>query len=150
MRTDPTVLQSYDSVPDRISATLIGVTVTSIVFLSGISFALQKGAPRLTGFPFAKLTRALPTPGNVVETSLMLACAPPPHIAPPSLTPLLESCSYAVFQIFHLSSRPEMYSAGIWQQIIRSPGTNGHPPLPPLVLRSWVPVLALSSRKNDR
>lgn len=45
--------QSYDSVPDRISATLIGVALTSIVFLSGISFAISKG--------------------NVVETSLMLA-----------------------------------------------------------------------------
>ncbi|KAM0752698.1 ICE2-domain-containing protein [Meredithblackwellia eburnea MCA 4105] len=88
--------ESYDAVPDRISATLIGVTITSIVFLSGISFAVQKG--------------------NVVETSLMLA--------------------YAVFQIFHLSNRPEMYTAGIWQQVIRSTGKNGHPPLPPLVLQS--------------
>lgn len=48
------LLQSYDSgVPDRLSATLIGVTITSILFLSGISFAAQRG--------------------NVVETSLVLA-----------------------------------------------------------------------------
>lgn len=46
--------ESYGAVPDRISATLIGVAVTTIVFLSGISFGLQKG--------------------NVIETSLMLAC----------------------------------------------------------------------------
>lgn len=39
--------------PDRIGATLIGVAVTSVIFLSGISFAVQKG--------------------NVVETSLILA-----------------------------------------------------------------------------
>jgi hypothetical protein len=45
--------ESYGAVPDRISATLIGVAVTTIVFLSGISFGLQKG--------------------NVIETSLMLA-----------------------------------------------------------------------------
>lgn len=45
--------ESYDSVPDRIGATLIGVAVTSVLFLSGISFALRKG--------------------NVVETSLVLA-----------------------------------------------------------------------------
>ncbi|KAI5477154.1 ICE2 family protein [Pseudohyphozyma bogoriensis] len=97
--------ESYDSVPDRIGATLIGVIVTSILFLSGISFAAQKG--------------------NVVETSLILA--------------------YAVFQIFHLSSRPEMYSAGLWQQFLRSPGTNGHPPLPPLVLQSLSAVSSLVS-----
>ena len=41
--TWPVILKSYDSVPDRISATLIGVTITSVIFLSGISFALQKG-----------------------------------------------------------------------------------------------------------
>ncbi|KAL8277695.1 hypothetical protein RQP46_009968 [Phenoliferia psychrophenolica] len=118
--------ESYDSVPDRISATLIGVTVTSIVFLSGISFALQKG--------------------NVVETSLMLACVPS---LPPALSHMhankTDKNSYAVFQIFHLSSRPEMYSAGIWQQIIRSPGTNGHPPLPPLVLRSLDAISSLAT-----
>lgn len=50
---DLSAIQSYDSVPDRISATLIGVAITSVIFLSGISFAVQKG--------------------NVVETSLMLA-----------------------------------------------------------------------------
>lgn len=98
--------ESYDSgVPDRLSATLIGVTITSILFLSGISFAAQRG--------------------NVVETSLVLA--------------------YAVFQIFHLSSRPEMYSAGLWQQILRAPGTNGHPPLPPVVLQSLDAISSLVS-----
>lgn len=46
--------QSYGAVPDRISSTLIGVAVTTILFLSGISFSIQKG--------------------NVIESSLMLAC----------------------------------------------------------------------------
>lgn len=45
--------QSYGAVPDRISSTLIGVAVTTILFLSGISFSIQKG--------------------NVIESSLMLA-----------------------------------------------------------------------------
>ncbi|ORY78032.1 ICE2-domain-containing protein [Leucosporidium creatinivorum] len=97
--------ESYDSVPDRISATLIGVAITSIVFLSGISFAVQKG--------------------TVVETSLLLA--------------------YAVFQIFHLSSRPQMYSAGLLQQVFRAPGKNGNPPLPPLVLQSLDAISSLAS-----
>lgn len=44
--------ESYDSVPDRIGATLIGVAVTSVLFLSGIGFASSKS--------------------NVVETSLVL------------------------------------------------------------------------------
>uniref|UniRef100_A0A0K3C831 BY PROTMAP: gi/472583985/gb/EMS21601.1/ ICE2 family protein [Rhodosporidium toruloides NP11] gi/647400374/emb/CDR45769.1/ RHTO0S11e04566g1_1 [Rhodosporidium toruloides] n=1 Tax=Rhodotorula toruloides TaxID=5286 RepID=A0A0K3C831_RHOTO len=88
--------ESYGAVPDRISATLIGVAVTTIVFLSGISFGLQKG--------------------NVIETSLMLA--------------------YAVFQIFHLSSRPQMYTGGLLKHVLKAPGTNGHPPLPPVVLQS--------------
>ncbi|BGP34506.1 hypothetical protein JCM10296v2_006328 [Rhodotorula toruloides] len=88
--------ESYGAVPDRISATLIGVAVTTIVFLSGISFGLQKG--------------------NVIETSLMLA--------------------YAVFQIFHLSSRPQMYTGGLLKHVLEAPGTNGHPPLPPVVLQS--------------
>ncbi|CEQ42925.1 SPOSA6832_04799 [Sporobolomyces salmonicolor] len=88
--------ESYESVPDTISATLIGVAVTAILFLSGISFSIQKG--------------------NVIETSLMLA--------------------YAVFQIFHLSSRPQMYSGGLLKHVLKAPGTNGHPPLPPVVLQS--------------
>lgn len=45
---------------------------------------------------------------------------------------------YAVFQIFHLSSRPEMYSAGLLHRVLKSSGTNGNPPLPPLVLQSYV------------
>lgn len=45
--------QAYDAVPDRLSAMLIGVAITSIIFLSGISFAVQKG--------------------NVIETCLMMA-----------------------------------------------------------------------------
>jgi len=84
---------------------LVGITITSIIFISGISFAASKG--------------------NVVETSLILA--------------------YAVFQIFHLSNRPEMYSGGILQQVLRSPGTNGHPPLPPLVLQSLDAISSLVS-----
>lgn len=100
--------QSYDAIPNRISATLVGITITSIIFISGISFAASKG--------------------NVVETSLILA--------------------YAVFQIFHLSSRPEMYSGGILQQVLRSPGTNGHPPLPPLVLQSY--ATATNSARSSR
>ncbi|GJN93524.1 hypothetical protein Rhopal_006581-T1 [Rhodotorula paludigena] len=88
--------ESYGAVPDRISSTLIGVAVTTIVFLSGISFSMQKG--------------------NVIETSLMLA--------------------YAVFQIFHLSSRPQMYTAGLLKHVFKAPGSNGHPPLPPVVLQS--------------
>ncbi|GAA5934943.1 Ice2p [Sporobolomyces koalae] len=90
------LFESYGSVSDKISATLIGVAVTAILFLSGISFSTQKG--------------------NVVETSLMLA--------------------YAVFQIFHLSARPQMYSGGILKHVLKAPGTNGHPPLPPVVLQS--------------
>lgn len=91
-------LQSYGAVPDRISSTLIGVAVTTILFLSGISFSIHKG--------------------NVIESSLMLA--------------------YAVFQIFHLSSRPEMYTGGLLRHVFRATGTNGHPPLPPVVLQSCV------------
>ncbi|GAA5881504.1 hypothetical protein JCM16303_005681 [Sporobolomyces ruberrimus] len=90
------LFESYGSVPDTISATLIGVAVTAILFLSGISFSIEKG--------------------NVVETSLMLA--------------------YAVFQIFHLSARPQMYSGGILKHVLKASGTNGHPPLPPVVLQS--------------
>ncbi|KAK4336040.1 ICE2 family protein [Rhodotorula toruloides] len=96
--------ESYGAVPDRISATLIGVAVTTIVFLSGISFGLQKG--------------------NVIETSLMLA--------------------YAVFQIFHLSSRPQMYTGGLLKHVLKAPGTNGHPPLPPVVLQSRVKIANIS------
>ncbi|GAA5873608.1 hypothetical protein JCM3774_004989 [Rhodotorula dairenensis] len=88
--------ESYGAVPDRISSTLIGVAVTTILFLSGISFSVQKG--------------------NVIESSLMLA--------------------YAVFQIFHLSSRPQMYTGGLLSHVFRATGTNGHPPLPPVVLQS--------------
>ncbi|KAG0660359.1 hypothetical protein C6P46_004659 [Rhodotorula mucilaginosa] len=88
--------ESYGAVPDRISSTLIGVAVTTILFLSGISFSIQKG--------------------NVIESSLMLA--------------------YAVFQIFHLSSRPQMYTGGLLSHVFRATGTNGHPPLPPVVLQS--------------
>ncbi|GAA5984904.1 hypothetical protein JCM10908_002444 [Rhodotorula pacifica] len=88
--------ESYGAVPDRISSTLIGVAVTTILFLSGISFSIHKG--------------------NVIETSLMLA--------------------YAVFQIFHLSSRPQMYTGGLLSHVFRATGTNGHPPLPPVVLQS--------------
>ncbi|KWU42714.1 ICE2-domain-containing protein, partial [Rhodotorula sp. JG-1b] len=90
--------ESYGAVPDRISSTLIGVAVTTILFLSGISFSIQKG--------------------NVIESSLMLA--------------------YAVFQIFHLSSRPQMYTGGLLSHVFRATGTNGHPPLPPVVLQSCV------------
>lgn len=121
--------QSYGAVPDRISSTLIGVAVTTIVFLSGISFSMQKG--------------------NVIETSLMLACVVAPS---PSLTPRPPSLrdrqtdvvwdplrSYAVFQIFHLSSRPQMYTAGLLKHVFKAPGSNGHPPLPPVVLQSCVP-----------
>ncbi|BGP57405.1 hypothetical protein JCM8202v2_005046 [Rhodotorula sphaerocarpa] len=88
--------ESYGAVPDRISSTLIGVAVTTILFLSGISFSVHKG--------------------NVIESSLMLA--------------------YAVFQIFHLSSRPQMYTGGLLSHVFRATGTNGHPPLPPVVLQS--------------
>lgn len=52
--THTDALQSYGAVPDRLSSTLIGVAVTTILFLSGISFSIQKG--------------------NVIETALMLAC----------------------------------------------------------------------------
>jgi hypothetical protein len=47
-------------------------------------------------------------------------------------------CRYVVFQIFHLSSRPEMYSASMLQKALRAKG-KGEPPLPPIVLRSYVP-----------
>ncbi|GAA6025499.1 hypothetical protein JCM10207_003382 [Rhodosporidiobolus poonsookiae] len=98
--------ESYGAVPDTISATLIGVAVTTILFLSGISFSLQKGNP--------------------IETSLMLA--------------------YAVFQIFHLSSRPQMYTGGLLKHVLRAPGTNGHPPLPPVVLQSLEAISSLASQ----
>ncbi|GAA6059839.1 hypothetical protein JCM10212_003751 [Sporobolomyces blumeae] len=90
------LFESYGSVSDTISATLIGIAVTSVLFLSGIAFNDQRG--------------------NVVETSLMLA--------------------YVVFQIFHLSARPQMYSGGILKHVLNAPGSNGHPPLPPVVLQS--------------
>ncbi|GAA5903597.1 hypothetical protein JCM8208_003634 [Rhodotorula glutinis] len=99
--------ESYGAVTDRLSSTLIGVAVTTILFLSGISFSVQKG--------------------NVIETALMLA--------------------YAVFQIFHLSlNRPQMYTAGILKHVFKAPGTNGHPPLPPVVLRSLDAVTSAVSQ----
>ncbi|BGP50771.1 hypothetical protein JCM10450v2_006697 [Rhodotorula kratochvilovae] len=99
--------ESYGAVPDRISSTLIGVAVTTILFLSGISFSMQKG--------------------NVIETALMLA--------------------YAVFQIFHLSmNRPQMYTAGLLKHVFKAPGTNGHPPLPPVVLQSLDAVTSAVSQ----
>ncbi|GAA5973174.1 hypothetical protein JCM11641_006306 [Rhodosporidiobolus odoratus] len=98
--------ESYGAVPDTISATLIGVAVTTIIFLSGISFSMQKGNP--------------------IETSLMLA--------------------YAVFQIFHLSSRPQMYTGGLLKHVLKAPGSNGHPPLPPVVLQSLEAISSLASQ----
>ncbi|KAK4047349.1 hypothetical protein OIO90_006208 [Microbotryomycetes sp. JL221] len=86
--------ESFDTVPDRLNAMLTGVAITSVVFLTGISFAIQKG--------------------NVLETSLVMA--------------------YAVFQIFHLSNRPQMYSGGLLKSVFRAPGKNGNPPLPPALL----------------
>lgn len=61
MGTDEVEYQSYDSVPDRLSATLLGVTVTSVLFLTGISFALNKG-------------------GSIVETSLIFAYVSTSHL----------------------------------------------------------------------
>ncbi|GAA5825841.1 hypothetical protein JCM11251_000022 [Rhodosporidiobolus azoricus] len=98
--------ESYGAVPNTISALLIGVAVTTIIFLSGISFSLQKGNP--------------------IETALMLA--------------------YAVFQIFHLSSRPQMYTGGLLKHVLKAPGTNGHPPLPPVVLQSLEAISSLASQ----
>ncbi|SCV70360.1 BQ2448_1754 [Microbotryum intermedium] len=98
--------QSYDSVVDRLNATLIGVEITSILFLSGIGFALQKG--------------------TVVETSLVMA--------------------YAVFQIFHLANRPAMYSGGLLRDVLHTPGSNGHPPLPPVVLKSLDRISTLATQ----
>ncbi|GAA6053593.1 hypothetical protein JCM3770_001543 [Rhodotorula araucariae] len=99
--------ESYGAVPDRISSTLTGVAVTTILFLSGISFSMQKG--------------------NVIETALMLA--------------------YTVFQIFHLSmNRPQMYTAGLLKHVFKAPGTNGHPPLPPVVLQSLDAVTSAVSQ----
>lgn len=127
---------------DRLSSTLIGVAVTTILFLSGISFSVQKG--------------------NVIETALMLACVlvslsllgvaldlrpvrRPSSRASGTDALLLSMRSYAVFQIFHLSlNRPQMYTAGILKHVFKAPGTNGHPPLPPVVLRSCVTPLSLS------
>ncbi|BGP19128.1 hypothetical protein JCM10213_005631 [Rhodosporidiobolus nylandii] len=98
--------ESYGAVPDTISATLIGVAVTTILFLSGISFNMQRGSP--------------------IETALMLA--------------------YAVFQIFHLSSRPQMYTGGLLKHVLKAPGSNGHPPLPPVVLASLEAISSLASQ----
>ncbi|SGY14801.1 BQ5605_C013g07106 [Microbotryum silenes-dioicae] len=97
---------SYDSVVDRFNATLIGVEITSILFLSGIGFALQKG--------------------TVIETSLVMA--------------------YAVFQIFHLANRPAMYSGGLLRDVLQTPGSNGHPPLPPVVLKSLDRISTLATQ----
>lgn len=44
--------------------------------------------------------------------------------------------SYAIFQIFHLSNRPQMYSGGLLKSVFRAPGKNGNPPLPPVLLES--------------
>ncbi|GAA6039287.1 hypothetical protein JCM8097_003245 [Rhodosporidiobolus ruineniae] len=98
--------ESYGAVPDTLSATLIGVAVTTILFLSGIAFSMQKGNP--------------------IETSLMLA--------------------YAVFQIFHLSSRPQMYTGGLLKHVLKAPGTNGHPPLPPVVLQSLEAIKSFAAQ----
>ncbi|GAA5843377.1 hypothetical protein JCM9279_002082 [Rhodotorula babjevae] len=98
--------ESYGAVTDRLSSTFIGVAVTAILFLSGISFSLQKG--------------------NVIETALMLA--------------------YAVFVFFHLSNRPQMYTAGLLKHVFKAPGTNGHPPLPPVVLQSLDAVTSAVSQ----
>ncbi|TNY18308.1 ICE2-domain-containing protein [Rhodotorula diobovata] len=99
--------ESYGAVPDRLSSTLIGVAVTTILFLSGISFSIQKG--------------------NVIETALMLA--------------------YVTFQVFHLSMhRPQMYTAGLLKHVFKAPGTNGHPPLPPVVLQSLDAVTSAVSQ----
>ncbi|SCZ87522.1 BZ3500_MvSof-1268-A1-R1_Chr2-2g04988 [Microbotryum saponariae] len=97
---------SYASVVDRFNATLIGVEITSILFLSGIGFALQKG--------------------TVIETSLVMA--------------------YAVFQIFHLANRPAMYSGGLLRDVLQTPGSNGHPPLPPVVLKSLDRISTLATQ----
>ncbi|GAA5864256.1 hypothetical protein JCM8547_001309 [Rhodosporidiobolus lusitaniae] len=98
--------ESYGAVPDTISATLIGVAVTAILFLSGISFSMHQG--------------------NVIEASLQLA--------------------YAVFQIFHLSSRPQMYSGGLLRHVFKAHGANGHPPLPPVLLESLEAVTRFASQ----
>ncbi|KPV73900.1 uncharacterized protein RHOBADRAFT_45191 [Rhodotorula graminis WP1] len=116
--------ESYGAVTDRLSSTFIGVAVTTILFLSGISFSVQKG--------------------NVIETALMLACVPV------SLSVLGGARSavgaYAVFQIFHLSNRPQMYTAGLLKHVFKASGTNGHPPLPPVVLQSLDAVTSAVSQ----
>ena len=142
----PSRPQSYGTVTDRLSSTFIGVAVTTILFLSGISFSVQKG--------------------NVIETALMLACVPsrcslylgrrarPASRAPPfmsgalGLTLSVSVRSYAVFQIFHLSNRPQMYTAGLLKHVFKAPGTNGHPPLPPVVLQSCVLVSLCPSEEG--
>lgn len=53
--------------------------------------------------------------------------------------------SYVTFQVFHLSMhRPQMYTAGLLKHVFKAPGTNGHPPLPPVVLQSCVPSVSIS------
>ncbi|KAM0786673.1 hypothetical protein ACM66B_002121 [Microbotryomycetes sp. NB124-2] len=97
--------ESFDAVPDRLSALLTGVAITSVVFLTGISFTIHKG--------------------NVLETSLVMA--------------------YAVFQIFHLSNRPQLYSGGLLKSVFRAPGKNGNPPLPPALLEQLDKISSLAS-----
>ena len=99
------LVESYDQTDppmSLVSATLTGVAVTSIAFLSAISFAVRKA--------------------NVVETSLVLA--------------------YAVFQIYHLGAKPGM---PLLQHVLRSSQSNGHPPLPPLVLQSFDAIASFVS-----
>lgn len=92
--------QAYESTTDPSTATLLAISVTSVVFLSGISFSIRKG--------------------NIVETSGVFA--------------------YVVFQVWNLNGGEGRAGLGIYQFIQTK---NGHPALPPAVIRSS--VLSLDS-----
>lgn len=82
---------------------LLGVAITEVLFLTIISFSLQKG--------------------NLIETSLVFA--------------------YTVLQVYHLNTKLRPNEQSLLQIIFAS--KNTHPPLPPLLLKSWATVSRLAS-----
>lgn len=93
----------YNSIsdPTPTTATLLAISITSVVFLTLISFSIRKG--------------------NIVETSTFFA--------------------YVVYQIYNLLGAADGRAGTGLYQFIQA--KNGHPPLPPVVLRSCVSSVVL-------